>query len=72
MRWPFGNLPSRWATFAVPSLIAVLIGVAVAVASSPTSLTRARVGGATGVRAQPFPSPVDSTPVPSVTSPGGR
>jgi len=29
MKWPFGNLPSRWAVFAVPSVIALLIGIPV-------------------------------------------
>ena len=70
MRWPFGNLPSRWAVFAVPPLIALLIGIAVAIASSPTSLTLTPGGGATTVGAEPSPSPADSSPLPSVTSPG--
>jgi photosystem II stability/assembly factor-like uncharacterized protein len=70
MRWPFGNLPSRWAVFAVPPLIALLIGIAVAIASSPASLTGARGGRATTVSGGPSPSPADSSPLPSVTSPG--
>jgi len=70
MRWPFGNLPSRWAVFAVPPLIALVIGIAVALASSPTALTRARGGGAYTGGAEPSPSPADSSPLPSVTSPG--
>ncbi|MHB8589521.1 MAG: WD40/YVTN/BNR-like repeat-containing protein [Candidatus Dormibacteraceae bacterium] len=70
MRGLFGSLPSRWAAFAVPPLIALLIGVTVAIASSPTSLTRARGGGTTTVDGGPSPSPADSSPLPSVTSPG--
>jgi hypothetical protein len=70
MRWPFGNLPSRWAVFAVPPLIALVIGIAVAIASSPASLTGARGGRATTVSGGPSPSPADSSPLPSVTSSG--
>jgi photosystem II stability/assembly factor-like uncharacterized protein len=70
VRWPFGDLPSRWAPFVVPPLIAVLIGVAVAIASNPASLTRQRGGVATPGGAKSSPSPADPSPVPSVTSPG--
>jgi len=70
MRWPFGQLPARWATLAVPPLIALLIGVGVAVASNPGLLTRERGGGVSTAGAGPSPSPADSSPLPSVTSPG--
>ena len=70
MRRPFGNLPSRWALFAVLPLIAIAIGLAVAIASSPASLTGARGGGAYRAAPVPSPSPADSSPVPSVTSAG--
>ena len=70
MRWPFGNLPSRWAVFAVPSLIALLIGIAVAIASSPASLTRGYGVGASTVRTEPSPTLPATSPTPSLTSPG--
>lgn len=65
----FGNLPPRLATIVVPPVIALLIGVAVAVASNPASLTRERGGGANTGGNLPSPSPT-GLPLPSVTSPG--
>jgi photosystem II stability/assembly factor-like uncharacterized protein len=70
MRWPFRGLPTRWATYAVPPLIALVIGVAVAIASSPGALTRDRGAGASAAGAKPSPSSAASSPIPSVTSPG--
>ena len=51
-------------------LLAILIGVAVAIASNPTSFTRTRGAGTYTSAGEPSPSPTDSTPLPSVTSPG--
>lgn len=65
-----GGLPPRWATLAVPPLIALLTGVAVAMASNPASLTREHGAGANTAGAKPSPSPAGSSPIPSVTSPG--
>ncbi len=76
MRWLPGDLPLRVATFAVPAFLALAIGVAVALASSPASLgKRHAVGASTGAgtptpgfAASPSPS---ATPLPpTVTSPG--
>ena len=69
MRWPLGALPPRWATIAVPALIALVIGIAVTLASSPASLTGRHTYVATA-GAEPSPSPADASPSPSVTSPG--
>lgn len=68
--WPFGGFPQRWATFALPPLIALVVGVAVAIASNPAALTRDRGSGWNTVGTLPSPSPADSSPLPSVTSPG--
>ena len=70
MRFHLGNLTRRWPTFAVPPLIALLIGIAVALALNPARLTRSPWHGATTVGAEPSPSPADPSPLPSVTSPG--
>lgn len=67
MRWPLGALSPRWATIAVPALIALVIGIVVTIASSPASLTGRHGYVAT---AAPSPSPADASPSPSVTSPG--
>lgn len=69
MRLRFGNLTRRLASFAVPPLIAVIVGVAVAIASNPGLLTRERGAGTNTGGALPTPSPTGSHP-PSVTSPG--
>lgn len=70
MRWPFGNLQSRLVVFTAVPLLGILIGVAVAIATNPTSFMRPRGDGAYTGAVEPSPSPADSTPLPSVTSPG--
>jgi photosystem II stability/assembly factor-like uncharacterized protein len=50
-------------------MLALLIGIAVAIASSPASL-QARSGGAASASAEPSQNPADSSPLPSVTSAG--
>src|SRR5260370_39252894 len=59
----------RWMKFAAIPLVALAIGVAVAVASSPSSLSRQHALG-TPVPASPTVTPVTETPLPSVTEPG--
>ncbi|HVA73872.1 MAG TPA: hypothetical protein VNF71_04855 [Acidimicrobiales bacterium] len=59
-----------WAKFATIPLLAVVIGAGVAIASSPSSLTRVSHSLGTPVPIVPSPSPVIATPVPSVTEPG--
>lgn len=70
MRFDFRNLTGRWSPFAVATLIALLIGVAVAIASNPSSLTQERGTGVSTGGANHSPSPAASAPVPSVTEPG--
>src|SRR5260370_13077333 len=59
----------RWMKFAAIPLVALAIGVAVAVASSPSSLSRQHAIGPP-VPASPTVTPVTETPLPSVTEPG--
>src|ERR1700694_2936859 len=56
--------------FAAVPLLAVLIGVGVAIASSPASLTRDHRSVGTTASVSPTPSPVHPTPSPTVTLPG--
>lgn len=76
MRWLPGDLPLRVATFAVPAFLALAIGVAVAVGSSPASLGKRHAVGASAGAGTPAPGFVASpspsaTPLPpTVTSPG--
>ena len=60
----------RLVKFAAIPLLAVLIGVGVAIASSPASLTRDHRSAGTTASVSPTPSPVQPTPSPSVTQPG--
>lgn len=60
----------QWAKFVAVPLVAVLIGVGVAIASSPASLTRGTRTVGTPAPPSPTPSPVLATPVPTVTQPG--
>jgi hypothetical protein len=69
-RRPFGILPSRWPAFVVPPLIAILIGMAVAVASSPALLTRGYLGLGGTFSGGTSRSPASSSSLPSGTSPG--
>lgn len=59
----------RWMKFVAIPLGAIVIGLAVAIASSPASLSRGHVLG-TPIPPSPTPTAVSSTPVPSVTEPG--
>lgn len=59
----------RWLRFVAIPLVALVIGVAVAVASSPASLNRGHVLG-TPVPPTPTPTPISPTPVVTVTAPG--
>src|SRR2546423_15137777 len=58
----------RWAVLAGVPLLGVLIGCAVAVASSPPSLSPDR-HGETGTFVAPLPTPIP-TPSPTVKTPG--
>lgn len=65
------QLPStatRWLKFVAIPLVALVIGVAVAIASSPASLTRGQ--HALGTPLPPSSTPTSSSPVASVTDPG--
>src|SRR5258707_405064 len=70
MRSRFGVLARGWAIFVGPPLVALLIGVAVAVALTPPSLGRTPGRGLATGRVDASPSPADPSPIPSVTSPG--
>lgn len=61
--------PLQWAKFAAVPLLAVLIGVGLAIASSPASLTANHRSVGYTPPASPTPSPVP-TPIPTVTQPG--
>jgi hypothetical protein len=61
---------TRWLKFLAIPMVALVIGIAVAIASSPSSLTRGQHALGTPVPPSPTPTPVSSTPVPSVTEPG--
>src|ERR1035437_10813863 len=60
----------QWAKFVAVPLVAVLIGVGVAIASTPASLTRGTRTVGTPAPPSPTPSPVQATPIPTVTQPG--
>src|SRR5579864_6017960 len=63
-----GPSQNRLVWFTAPPLLGLLIGVAVAIVSSPSSL--GAIGhGSSGV-VQATPTPLDVTPPPSVTSAG--
>src|ERR1700694_3726619 len=70
MKWPLGDRPSRWAVIAIPPLVALLIGIAVPIASTPSCLSRGAGRGGSTVPPAPSPSPADPQRPPSVTSPG--
>jgi|ERR1700674_128439 len=61
---------AQWMKFVAIPLVALVIGVGVAVASSPSSLLRAQHTVGTAVTASPSPVAATPTPVPSVTEPG--
>lgn len=61
---------TRWIKIVAIPLVAVVFGVAIALASSPSSLSRGQQALGTPVPASPTPTPVTSTPVPSVTEAG--
>ena len=70
MRSVWGAKPLRWATIAAILLLAILIGVGVAIGSSPASLTRDHRSLGTPAPPSPTPSPVQTTPIATVTQPG--
>jgi len=69
MKSPLPATAMRWMKFVAIPLVALVIGLAVAIASSPASLSRGHVLG-TPVLPSPTPTAVSATPVPSVTAPG--
>jgi hypothetical protein len=70
MRRVLGTKQLEWAKFAAVPLLALLIGIGVAIASSTASLTRDhRSVGSLGLPS-PTPSPAQATPIPTVTQAG--
>ena len=69
MRSPLPADAMRWVKFVAIPLLALIIGVAIAIASSPASLGRGHVLG-TPVPPSPTPTAAGRTPVPSVTEAG--
>src|SRR5712692_8896397 len=67
-RWVAG--PAHWVKFAVPPIVALLIGVAIVIASSPASLTRDHRAIQPTLLTQPSPTPISASPVPTVTEAG--
>ena len=62
----------RWVGFGAVPVLAVVLGIAVAVASSPASLTRGQhaLGSPAPIQASPSPSAAASPSPPTVTEPG--
>ncbi|TAN34308.1 hypothetical protein EPN29_02790 [bacterium] len=63
-------LSTRWLELVAIPLVALVIGIGVAVASSPSSLVRGLRATGTPVLPSPTPTPVSASPAPSVTAPG--
>lgn len=62
---------TTWAKFAAISLLAVLVGIGISIASSPASLRDHRLlGTPVEIGATPTPTPFESPSPPTVTSPG--